>query len=66
MEERKITIIPHEGGATTQMKSEISEKIGLPSLQYVFDHSNARFTANPKPPFQAQTVNVRSFRFIKE
>jgi len=30
-----------------------------------FDHSKARSTANPKLAFQAQTLDLRSFRFGK-
>ena len=35
------------------------------SLKRIFDHSRARFTANPKLAFQAQTLALRPFRFTK-
>ena len=35
------------------------------SLKRLFDHSKARFTANLKLAFQAQTLDLRSFRFAK-
>jgi hypothetical protein len=35
------------------------------SLKRIFDHSRARFTATPKLAFQAQTLDLRPFRFAK-
>jgi len=35
------------------------------SLKRLFDHSKARFTANLKLAFQAQTLDLRSFSFAK-
>ena len=40
-------------------------QIPFRSLKRLFDHSKARFTANLKLAFQAQTLDLRSFRFAK-
>jgi hypothetical protein len=35
------------------------------SPKIIFDHSKVRFTANPKLAFQAQTLDLRPFRFTE-
>lgn len=45
---------------------ESSEKVALRRSKYFFDHSKARFTANSKLALQAQTLNLRPFRFAKK
>jgi len=45
--------------------NEIYEKVVLRCSKYFFDHSKVRFTANSKLAFQAQTLNLRPFRFTK-
>jgi hypothetical protein len=35
------------------------------SLKRISDHSNVRFTANPKLALRAQTLGLRPFRFTK-
>jgi len=37
----------------------------IAAQEYFFDHSKVRFTANLKLAFQAQTLNLQPFRFIK-
>jgi len=44
---------------------ELLKKGALRCSTSFFDHSEARFTANPKLAFQAQTLDLRSFRFAK-
>jgi len=46
-------------------KLGVAEKVALRYSQHFFDHSRARFTANPKLPFQAQTSDLWSLRFAK-
>jgi len=40
-------------------------QIPFRSLKRIFDHSKARFTANPKLALRAQTMALRPFRFTK-
>jgi hypothetical protein len=40
-------------------------RIPFRSLKGIFDHSKVRFTANQKPAFPAQTLDLRTFRFAK-
>jgi hypothetical protein len=40
-------------------------QIPFRSLKRIFDHSNVRFTANPKLALWAQTLDLRPFRFTK-
>ena len=44
---------------------EIHEKVAPRCSEHFFDNSKARFTANSKLAFQAQTLNLRPFRFAK-
>jgi hypothetical protein len=37
----------------------------IAAQEYFFDHSEARFTANPKLALRAQTLDLRPFRFAK-
>jgi len=40
-------------------------QIPFRSLKRIFDHSEVRFTANPKLALWAQTLGLRAFRFTK-
>jgi len=44
---------------------KLRKKEALRCSTSFFDHSNARSTANPKLAFQAQTLDLQSFRFAK-
>jgi hypothetical protein len=44
---------------------QAAEKVTLRCSTHFFDNSKARFTANSKLAFQAQTLNLQTFRFAK-
>jgi hypothetical protein len=54
---------PLKRGFTSGPQGAVAQ-IPFRSLKRIFDHSKICFTANPKLAFQAQTLDLRSFRFI--
>jgi len=48
------------------LETEDADKVTHRCSTYFFYISKARFTANPKLAFQAQTLDLRAFRFAKK